>query len=105
MSASKRVGAYMRVSTMNQVLEYDSSLDTQRERIRQRVEYEAKQAAHRTTVPWQLADEYREEGRSGKNTDRPALQRLLADVKAGKLDIVCVTKLDRITRSLLDFYS
>ncbi len=53
---------------------------------------------------WILAAEYREEGKSGKNTDRPALQQLLADVRAGKLDAVVVVKIDRITRSLIDFY-
>lgn len=45
---------------------------------------------------------YREEGVSAKNTDRPALQRLLADVRAGRIRAVIVTKLDRISRSLAD---
>jgi DNA invertase Pin-like site-specific DNA recombinase len=42
-------------------------------------------------------------GFSGGNTDRPALQRLLADVRAGKIDVVVVYKVDRLTRSLADF--
>jgi site-specific DNA recombinase len=45
---------------------------------------------------------YREEGVSAKDTDRPALQRLLADIRAGKVRSVAVTKLDRISRSLHD---
>lgn len=45
---------------------------------------------------------YREEGISAKDTDRPALQRLLADVRAGRVRSVTVTKLDRISRSLHD---
>lgn len=45
---------------------------------------------------------YREEGVSAKDTDRPALQRLLADVRAGRIRSVTVTKLDRISRSLHD---
>jgi site-specific DNA recombinase len=45
---------------------------------------------------------YREEGVSAKDTDRPALQRLLADVRAGRVRSVTVTKLDRISRSLHD---
>ena len=45
---------------------------------------------------------YPEEGVSAKNTDRPALQRLLADVRAGRVRSVTVTKLDRISRSLHD---
>src|SRR5947207_6115856 len=40
---------------------------------------------------------------SGASLDRPALQRLLADVGAGKVDIVLVYKVDRLTRSLADF--
>ena len=35
--------------------------------------------------------------------DRPALQRLLADIRAGKIDVVVVYKVDRLTRSLADF--
>jgi site-specific DNA recombinase len=99
-----RVAAYARVSTMNQVYEHDSSVDTQVSRIRQRVAYETEQARHTRGRPWVLTSEYREEGKSGKDTDRPALQRLLADIRSGHVDAVCVTKIDRITRSLIDFY-
>jgi site-specific DNA recombinase len=42
-------------------------------------------------------------GFSGGNTDRPALQRLLDEVQAGKVDIIVVYKVDRLTRSLADF--
>jgi len=99
-----RVGAYARVSTTNQLLEHDSSLDTQLSRIRQRIDYETSQATATGAREWVLATEYREEGKSGKNIDRPALQQLLADVRDGKLDAVVVVKIDRITRSLIDFY-
>jgi len=46
---------------------------------------------------------YDDGGFSGGTTDRPALQRLLADIAAGKIDIVVVYKVDRLTRSLTDF--
>jgi DNA invertase Pin-like site-specific DNA recombinase len=46
---------------------------------------------------------YDDGGFSGGNTDRPALQRLLADVRAGKVDVIVVYKVDRLTRSLADF--
>ena len=46
---------------------------------------------------------YDDGGFSGATTDRPALQRLLADITAGRLDIVVVYKIDRLTRSLADF--
>ena len=40
---------------------------------------------------------------SGGNTERPALQRLLEDIRAGKIEIIVVYKVDRLTRSLADF--
>lgn len=100
-----RVGAYCRVSTSNQVLENDSSLDTQLHLIKERASYETKRAAQSPKDrPWKIAREYREEGVSGATKDRPALQRLLADVRAGNLDVVAVTKIDRFSRSLSDFF-
>src|SRR4029079_5842675 len=46
---------------------------------------------------------YDDGGFSGGNTDRPALHRLLDDVRAGKIDVIVVYKVDRLTRSLADF--
>src|ERR1700731_823253 len=46
---------------------------------------------------------YDDGGFSGGNLERPALQRLLADIRAGRIDIVVVYKVDRLTRSLADF--
>ena len=50
-----------------------------------------------------LPGEYDDGGLSGGTLERPALKHLLADIEAGKLDIVVVYKVDRLTRSLLDF--
>jgi site-specific DNA recombinase len=50
-----------------------------------------------------IRSKYDDGGFSGGNTDRPALQRLLDDVQAGKVDIIVVYKVDRLTRSLADF--
>jgi len=50
-----------------------------------------------------LPTRYDDGGYSGATLDRPALQRVLADIEAGKIDSVVVYKLDRLTRSLLDF--
>jgi site-specific DNA recombinase len=50
-----------------------------------------------------LPQAYDDGGRSGGNMDRPALQLLLADIRAGKVDVVVVYKIDRLTRSLADF--
>src|SRR6059058_5566849 len=53
---------------------------------------------------WGLArTRYYDGGFSGGNMERPALQRLLADIGAGRIDIVVVYKVDRLTRSLADF--
>jgi DNA invertase Pin-like site-specific DNA recombinase len=50
-----------------------------------------------------LPTRYDDGGFTGGNMDRPALKRLLADVEAGKIDSVITTKVDRLSRSLLDF--
>jgi DNA invertase Pin-like site-specific DNA recombinase len=50
-----------------------------------------------------LATRYDDGGFSGATTDRPALQRLLADIAAGRVDTIVVYKIDRLTRSLADF--
>src|SRR5450631_2964004 len=92
-----RCAIYTRVST-DQGLEQDfNSLDAQ---------YEASQAysrsqAHAGWTPLRM--KYDDGGFSGGNTDRPALQRLLEDVRAGKIDVIVVYKVDRLTRSLADF--
>jgi site-specific DNA recombinase len=46
---------------------------------------------------------YDDGGFSGGNLERPALQHLLADIRVGRIDIVVVYKVDRLTRSLADF--
>jgi len=92
-----RCAIYTRVST-DQGLEQDfNSLDAQ---------YDASQAYIRSQAHagWTLLrGKYDDGGFSGGNTDRPALQRLLEDVRAGKIDVIVVYKVDRLTRSLADF--
>ena len=88
---------YTRVSS-DQGLEQDfNSLDAQ---------YDASQAYIRSQAHagWTLLRaKYDDGGFSGGKTDRPALQRLLDDVRAGKVDVIVVYKVDRLTRSLADF--
>src|SRR5690606_10718413 len=50
-----------------------------------------------------VQDRYDDGGFSGGNMQRPGMQRLLADVAAGRVDIILVYKIDRLTRSLADF--
>ena len=53
---------------------------------------------------WSLVEkQYDDPGRSGSTLVRPALEDLMTDIDAGRIDIVLVYKLDRITRTLLDF--
>ncbi|RDE09934.1 recombinase family protein [Pelagibacterium lacus] len=60
--------------------------------------------ASQTSEGWTLIDKrYDDGGISGGTLERPGLQRLLADIAAGGIDIVVVYKVDRLTRSLLDF--
>jgi site-specific DNA recombinase len=92
-----RCAIYTRVST-DQGLDQDfNSLHAQ---------YDASQAYIRSQAHagWTLLRaKYDDGGFSGGTTDRPALQRLLADVRAGKVDVIVVYKVDRLTRSLADF--
>ncbi|CAG0942063.1 DNA-invertase hin [Gammaproteobacteria bacterium] len=50
-----------------------------------------------------MSDDYDDGGFSGGNMERPALKRLLADIEVGRIDIVVVYKIDRLSRSLADF--
>jgi site-specific DNA recombinase len=88
---------YTRKST-EEGLELDfNTLDAQREAGEA---YIASQKAQ----GWVCLDErYDDGGFSGGNIDRPAFQRLMADVAEGKLDCIVVYKIDRLSRSLMDF--
>ena len=93
----RRCAVYTRKSHEDGLEQEFNSLDAQRDAA---VNYIASQKAN----GWQLINEsYDDGGFSGGNTNRPALQRLLQDVRAGKVDIVVVYKIDRLSRSLIDF--
>ena len=99
-------GLYARVSTERQSEVRDGSLDTQMDRLKQYVSFrQPSSSKEKYAESWKIVDLYREEGKSGKNTERPELQRLLSDVETGRINTVICTKIDRITRSLIDFYN
>jgi site-specific DNA recombinase len=50
-----------------------------------------------------VADDYDDPAFSGGHMERPALRRMMADIEAGKIDVVVIYKIDRLTRSLADF--
>lgn len=92
-----RCGIYTRKSTEEGLAMEFNSLDAQREAA------EAFISSQRHEGWVVLAEKYDDGGFSGGNMERPALKRLLADVEAGKIDTVVVYKVDRLSRSLLDF--
>jgi site-specific DNA recombinase len=92
-----RCAIYTRKSTEEGLQMEFNSLDAQRESG----EAFIKSQAHEGWVC--LPEIYADGGFTGGNMDRPALKRLLADIEAGKIDCVVVYKVDRLSRSLLDF--
>ncbi len=91
----KQCAIYTRVSTDLQAEKEFSSCESQEEKIRSFV---------KSQNNWQIAKVYTDAGYTGANTNRPALQELLEDIKQNKIDIILAYKIDRLTRSPRDFY-
>ena len=92
-----RCAIYTRKSTEDGLEQEFNSLDAQRESGEAFIKSQANEG-------WTcLPDRYDDGGFTGGNMVRPALERLLADIEAGKLDTIVVYKVDRLSRSLLDF--
>lgn len=95
--AAVRCAIYTRKSSEEGLEQAFNSLDAQRESGEN---YIASQAGEGWVC---LPDRYDDGGFTGGNMERPALKRLMADIEAGKIDCVVVYKVDRLSRSLLDF--
>ncbi len=92
-----RCAIYTRKSTEAGLEQEFNSLDAQREAAEAFIKSQAHEG-------WTcLPKAYDDGGFTGGNLDRPALQRLIADIEAGLVDCVVVYKVDRLSRSLLDF--
>ncbi len=92
-----RCAIYTRKSTEHGLEQDFNSLDAQREAAEAYIKSQAHEG-------WKLIKtHYDDGGLSGGTLERPALQSLLADIQARKIDIVVVYKVDRLTRSLGDF--
>ncbi|KQZ12254.1 hypothetical protein ASD50_12845 [Mesorhizobium sp. Root552] len=92
-----RCAVYTRKSTEEGLDQEFNSLDAQHEAC-------AAFVASQAGLGWKLVPErYDDGGISGGTMDRPALQRLLQDIRERKIDVVVVYKIDRLTRSLMDF--
>jgi DNA invertase Pin-like site-specific DNA recombinase len=93
----QRCAIYTRKSSEEGLAQDFNSLDAQREACAAYIKSQASEG-------WKLVRErYDDGGISGGTLDRPAIKQLLADIAAGQIDIVVVYKVDRLTRSLLDF--
>ncbi len=93
----KRCAIYTRKSSEEGLEQSFNSLDAQREACES---YITSQQHEGWTT---LSSQYNDGGFSGGNTERPALQQLINDIKAGQIDVVIVYKVDRLSRSLADF--
>ncbi|MFH1507543.1 MAG: recombinase family protein [Candidatus Omnitrophota bacterium] len=88
---------YTRVSTTEGLEQEFTSLDNQRESAESYIQSQRSEG-------WiALPERYDDPGYTGANTERPALQKLLSDIKEGKINCIVVYKVDRLSRSLLDF--
>lgn len=92
-----RVAIYTRKSTEEGLDKEFNTLDAQRSAV------EAYVLSQRGEGWAALPERYDDGGYTGANIDRPAFKRLLADIEAGRIDIVAVYKIDRLSRSMLDF--
>src|SRR6202042_2478324 len=92
-----RCAIYTRVSTEHGLEQEFNSLDNQREASEAYIKSQAHEG-------WKLIrTRYDDGGYSGGSLERPALERLLDDVRAHRIDVIVVYKVDRLTRSLADF--
>lgn len=92
-----RCAVYTRKSSEEGLDQEYNSIDAQRDAGHA---YVASQRAE-GWIP--VADDYDDPAFSGGNMERPALKRLMVDIEAGKIDVVVIYKIDRLTRSLADF--
>jgi site-specific DNA recombinase len=97
MIAVRRCAVYTRKSSEEGLEQAFNSLHAQREACEAYIKSQAHEG-------WKLVrTAYDDGGLSGGSMERPALQRLLAEVTAGRINVIVVYKVDRLTRSLADF--
>ncbi len=95
--SSVRCAIYTRKSTDDGLEQSFNTLDAQREACEAYVRSQRGEG-------WELvADGYDDGGFSGGTLERPAMKRLLTDIDAGRVNVIIVYKVDRLTRSLMDF--
>lgn len=93
-----RCSIYARVSTDEQASGQYSSIESQIDICKHYIEIQKEKG-------WQFIQAYKDPGFSGKDLERPGIQNLIGDIKAGKIDVVMVYKIERLVRSIKDFYA
>lgn len=94
-----KIGAYVRVSTDRQVQVFEGSLDTQKYRMAEFVK-----GRNKDNKNWgEIVEFYIEEGLSAGSDKRPQYQRIMSDVRAGKINLILVSDISRLSRNTHDF--
>ena len=97
--SKRKIGFYIRVSTERQAKVVEGSLKNQKQMLLAEVN-----KRNLLNKSWgELIEVYIDEGISGKDTNRPAFQKMLKDIEIGKIDTIMFTELSRLSRSLKDF--
>lgn len=94
-----KVGIYIRVSSEEQARIQEGSLVSQRQRLEEYVKTQ-----NQNKRGWgDIVDIYCDEAKSAKDMNRPEFQRLLRDIKNGRVNLILATELSRLSRSIKDF--
>lgn len=93
-----KIGLYIRVSTEEQAENPEGSIKSQEQRLREAVNYK-----NRLFGFGEIVEVYIDAGISAKNMKRPKLQEMLLDVKMKRIDLIMMTELSRLSRSMSDF--
>ncbi len=88
---------YARVSTDEQASGEYSSIESQIDICKHYLQIQKEKG-------WEFVQAYTDPGFSGKDLERPGIQNVIADIKAGKVDVIIVYKIERLVRSIKDFY-
>ncbi|MBL7542559.1 MAG: recombinase family protein [Bdellovibrionaceae bacterium] len=96
--SAHKIALYIRVSTEEQASNPEGSIKSQEQRLRHHVQF------RNFEEHWgEVVDVYIDRAKSGKDTNRPQLQRLLKSIVKGDISLVMVTELSRLSRNIKDF--
>lgn len=96
--ANYKIGIYIRVSTQEQADNPEGSIRNQKDRLEQMVKLKNLQENF-----GEIVGVFIDEAKSGKDTNRPELKRMLREIESGKINLVMASELSRISRNIQDF--